>query len=128
MGRTPWVATNLCPNHSRDSWNLYPCEQGLRRVCTSQIMLGRTNSLTIFQTHCEVMGHSVEPSSIISNRDGRFIGPFEIVSGRQPALAHSLDVFGECFQAYEEVGGQEASPPPILSRRPSPDQVEARTY
>ncbi|XP_023518073.1 uncharacterized protein LOC111781615 [Cucurbita pepo subsp. pepo] len=35
-------------------------------------------------------------------------------------------IFRESFQAYEEVGGQEASPPPIPSRRSNPHQVETR--
>ena len=39
---------------------------------------------------------------------------------------YSPGVLGESFQAYEEVGGQEASPPPIPSRRSNPHQVETR--
>ena len=40
---------------------------------------------------------------------------------------YSPGIFRESFQANEEVGGQEASPPPIPSRRSSPHQVETRT-
>ena len=40
---------------------------------------------------------------------------------------YSPGIFGENFQAYEEVGRQEALPLPIPSRRPSLHIVETRT-